>query len=117
MSNLFDNLTRNVQILSDRFKKNGKKYLNSALSQVEEFGRMGKTQIEIEKLKWELKQKQNELGQYVAEKKISKSATDFSHDQLFLELVNEVARIKLYIEERQNEGNSRESQLEDEDTL
>lgn len=100
MSNLFENITRNIQIFSDSFKKNGKKYFYSALSQGEEFGRRGKARIEIEKLKWELKQKYNELGQYVAEKKISKSATDFSHDILFLDLVNEVARIKLYIEER-----------------
>ena len=117
MSNLFDNITRNIQIFSDILKKNGKKYLYSAISHGEEFGRRGKTQIEIEKLKWELKQKHNELGEYVAEKKISKSATDFSHDILFLDLVNEVARIKLFIDERQKERKSKYNKLADEDSI
>ena len=107
MSDLLENLSRRIQGFSNRLEKNGKKYFQSVLSQGGKIGHKGKVQIEIEKLKWELKQRYNELGKYVAEKKISRSVTDFSHDQQFLELVNEVNRIKLYIDERQQEKDSK----------
>ena len=103
MSNLFDNLSDKIQHLSSRVAKNGKKYIKSAVSKGEEIGYKGKIQIEIEKLKWELKQKYNKLGVYVSEKKISKSITDFSHDNEFLYIINEINKLKLFIEEREGE--------------
>lgn len=36
-------------------------------------------------------------------KKISKSITDFSHDNEFLDIVNEINKLKLFIEEREGE--------------
>ena len=108
---MFDNLTHKIQSFSDRFSKHVKKQFQSVLYQGEKISRKGKVQIEIEKLKWELKHKYNELGQHVAEKKLSKSVTDFSYDRQFLEIVNEVNKIKLYIEERQKERNSRDAKV------
>ena len=58
---------------------------------------------EIEKLKWKLKEKYTTLGKYVSDNKISKSITDFSHDSNFLELANDVYKLKLYIEELKRE--------------
>ena len=109
MSDMFDSLVRRFESFSDSFSKNGKKYFQSVLSKGEKIGHQGKVQIEIEKLKWELKQKYNDLGKYVAEKKISRSVTDFSHDKQFLELVNEANKIKVYIDERQQERGSSDS--------
>ena len=103
MSNLFDNLSDKIQHLSSRVAKDGKKYIKSAVSKGEEIGYKGKIKIEIEKLKWELKQKYNKLGIYVSGKKISKSITDFSHDNEFLDIVNEINKLKLFIEEREGE--------------
>ena len=103
MSNLFDNLSDKIQHLSSRVAKDGKKYIKSAISKGEEIGYKGKIKIEIEKLKWELKQKYNKLGIYVSDKKISKSITDFSHDNEFLYIVNEINKLKLFIEEREGE--------------
>ena len=60
-------------------------------------GNLGKIQIELEKNKWELKSKYNELGKYVSDKKISNSVTDFTHESHFLELVNHINKLKLYI--------------------
>ena len=51
----------------------------------------------------ELKQKYNKLGIHVSDKKIAKSVTDFSHDNDFLHLVNEINKLQLFIEERENE--------------
>jgi len=103
MSNLFDNLSDKIQRLSRRVAKDGKKYIKFAISKGGEIGYKGKIQIEIEKLKWELKQKYNKLGIYVSEKKISKSITDFSHDNEFLYIINEINKLKLFIEEREGE--------------
>ena len=100
MSDLFDTLTDKIQQVSSRVAKDGKKYIQSAVSKGEEIGQKGKIQLEIEKLKWELKQKYAALGKYVTDKKESKSVTDFSHDSHFLELVNEAYQLKHYIEER-----------------
>ena len=111
MSDMFDSLVRRFESFSDSFSKNGKKYFQSVLSKGEKIGHQGKVQIEIEKLKWELKKKYNMLGKYVAEKKISRSVTDFSHDKQFLEFVNEVNKIKIYIDERQQERDRNSSKL------
>ena len=101
MSNIFDSLTDNIQNISNRIAKDGKKYIQSAFSKGEEIRQKGKIKLEIEKLKWELKQKYTTLGKYVSDNKISKSVTDFSHDDNFLELANDELQLKLYIEELQ----------------
>ena len=103
MSDLFENLSGKIQQLSIRVAKDSKKYIKSAVSKGEEISYKGKIQIEIEKLKWELKQKYNKLGIHVSDKKIAKSVTDFSHDNDFLRLVNEINKLKLFIEERESE--------------
>ena len=109
MSDLFNSIVQKFESFSDSVSNNGKKYCLSVLSRGKKIGRQSKVQIEIEKLKWELKQKYNELGKYVAEKKISRSVTDFSHDKQFLEFVNEVNKIKIYIDGRQQERGSKDS--------
>ena len=99
MSDIFDNLSAKIQNISNRIAKDVKRYIQSAFSKGEEMGHKGKIKLEIEKLKWEMKQKYTTLGKYVAENKISKSVTDFSHDSDFLELANDVYKLKLYIED------------------
>jgi len=111
MSDLLDKLTRKIHSASNKFAKNRKKYLQSAVYQGKKIGYKVKIQIEMEQLKWELKQKYNELGRYVSQKKISKSVTDFSHDHHFLDLVNEVNKIELYINELQKERDNRDIKL------
>jgi len=76
------------------------KFFHSLLSIGQKFTEKGKIQIEVEKLKWELKKKYQELGKYVTHKKETKSVIDFSHDQQYLHKINEVIKLKYYIEER-----------------
>ena len=99
MSDILDNLSDKIQNISNRVAKDGKKYIQSAFSKGEEIGYKGKIKLEIEKLKWELKQKYTTLGKYVSDNKISKSTTDFSHDSNFLSFSSDVFKLKLYIEE------------------
>ena len=76
------------------------KSLHSVLSIGQQFTEKGKIQIEVEKLKWELKKKYHELGKYVIQEKEEKSVIDFSHDALYLQKINEIIQLKYYIEER-----------------
>ena len=99
MSDIFDNLSGKISNISNRVAKDGKKYIQSAFSKGEEIGHKGKIKFEIEKLKWELKQKYTSLGKHVSANKISKSVTDFSDDSVFLEIADDVYKLKLYIEE------------------
>ena len=56
-----------------------------------------KNQIEVEKIKLDLKKKYIELGQYVIKKKELKSMVDFSHDELYEHKINEIIKLKYYI--------------------
>ena len=99
MSEILDNLPDKIKSIYNRVSKDGKRYIYSAFSKGEEIGHKGKTKLEIEKLKWELKQKYTILGKYVSDNKISNSTTDFSHDSNFLSLASDVLKLKLYIED------------------
>ena len=80
-----------------------KKYYYSILSIVNQSAENGKIQLEVEKLKWDLKKKYQELGDYVVQKKEHKSVSDFSQDNIYLQKTNEIIKLKFYIEERLKE--------------
>ena len=75
-----------------------RKYFIYLLSIGQQFTKNGKIQIEVEKLKWELKNKYQELGKYVTRKKETKSVVDLSHDSEYLQKINEIIKLKFYIE-------------------
>jgi len=77
-----------------------RKYFNYVLSIGQQFTENGKIQIEVEKLKWELKNKYQKLGKYVTRKKEIKSVVDLSHDSEYIQKINEIINLKYYIEER-----------------
>ena len=56
-----------------------------------------KLRIEIEKLKLDLKNKYKMLGKYVVQKKEKNSMVDFSHDELYENKINEIIKLKFYI--------------------
>tara|TARA_B100000315_G_C14123638_1_gene383711 strand:- start:114 stop:344 length:231 start_codon:yes stop_codon:yes gene_type:complete len=64
------------------------------------FTENGKIQIEAEKLKWELKKKYQELGKYVTQKKEATYVIDLSNDPNYLQQINEIIKLKHYINER-----------------
>ena len=73
------------------------KYVQSFLSNSKKLKEKSKIYIEVRKLKWELKKKYQELGKYVTIRMETKSVIDFSHDQEYLQKINEVIKIKNYI--------------------
>ena len=100
MANLFDNVFQKIPQLYERVSLEGKYFLQKALFKGQQIGKKGKIQIELERLKWELKQKYQALGKYVAQKKGDKSVIDFSHDQECLKQINDIIKLKIYMEER-----------------
>ena len=76
------------------------KYFHSVLSFGQQFTEKGAVYIEVNKLKWELKKKYQQLGQYVTLEKETKSVIDFSNDPVYLQKSDEIIKLKYYIEER-----------------
>ena len=106
MSDIYDKMAEKAQTLTAKIVRDGKKYIKDAIVKGGEIGQKGKIQVEIEKMKWDLKQKNAQLGAYVSERKIKKSVTDFSHDADFLKFVNDINTLKVFIEEREKEKGS-----------
>ena len=65
-----------------------KKYFHFLVSIGQQFIEKGKIQIEVGKLRWELKKKYQVLGKYVTHKKESQSVLNFSHDQEYLQKIS-----------------------------
>ena len=84
MSDTFEKLNSKFSILSSKINDQSKKFFQFILLNGQSLCRKGKMQYEIEKLKWELKQKYNILGQYVFDQKKMNSTTDFSHNEYFI---------------------------------
>ena len=103
MSDLFEKLNQNI----NKININGKKWFKSFLTNTQIVGRKGKIQLEIEKLKWELKLKYKNLGLYISNQNATKSITDFSHNSHFKELIGEIDTIKLCIEKLKKNKNKR----------
>tara|TARA_Y100000590_G_scaffold301933_1_gene340360 strand:+ start:1722 stop:2042 length:321 start_codon:yes stop_codon:yes gene_type:complete len=80
-----------------------KKYYSTILSLFNQSANNGKIQLEVKKLKWDLKKKYQELGNYVVQKKEQKSICDFSQDAIYLQKINDIIKLKFYIEERLKE--------------
>tara|TARA_B100001250_G_scaffold335092_1_gene301216 strand:+ start:248 stop:568 length:321 start_codon:yes stop_codon:yes gene_type:complete len=106
MSDIYDKMAEKAQTLTTKIVRDGKKYIKNAITKGGEIGKKGKIQVEIEKMKWDLKQKHAQLGAYVSDRKIQKSMTDFSHDTEFLKIVNAINTLKVFIEEREKEKGS-----------
>ncbi len=81
-------------------KSNFKKIYKKSLYIIDKSKKNGKIQIEVERLKWTLNKKYKELGVYVVCSKENKSMTDFSQDSIYLQMLNEIIKLKYYIEER-----------------
>ena len=101
MSSFYDNIIDSFQTLSNKITRDGKRYLKGIVVKGGELSQKGKAQVEIEKMKWDLKQKYILLGSYVSDKKINKSVLDFSHDSHFLDIVNDINTLKVFIAERE----------------
>ena len=100
MDNFFENLTHKIPKLYEHYLLLGKKYSQMAIRRGKKAGAKSKIQIELGKLKWELKQKYQKLGNYIIQKKEAENIMDFSHDNEYIHQINEIMKLKNYIDKR-----------------
>ena len=71
MDKFFENLTHKIPKLYEHYLLLGKKYSQMAIRRGKKVGEKSKIQIELGRLKWELKQKYQKLGNYIKKKRSS----------------------------------------------
>ena len=102
MHQIFDSIFKKYINLKSLISKDGKKHINKVIKKGENFTQKGKLQIEIERLKWELKVNHTSLGKYISNKNIENKMSDFTHDNFFLNKVHEIYKLEIFIKDRKN---------------
>ncbi|MBC8311785.1 MAG: hypothetical protein H8E72_05725 [Candidatus Marinimicrobia bacterium] len=114
MADIFEQTLKQLNEITDSASQKVGSFFKKAVNKGEEYAVKGKIQIEIEKLKWDLKQLYIELGRYVALKNREVGAMDFSHDDQYIRLLDKIENQRQYISERFKDMASSED-IEDDD--
>ena len=100
MADIFEQTLKQLNEITDSASQKVSAFFKKAVNKGEEYAVKGKIQIEIEKLKWDLKQLYIELGRYVALKNREDGMMDFSHDDQYIRLLDKIENQRQYISER-----------------
>jgi|TARA_B110000467_G_scaffold49806_1_gene45679 hypothetical protein len=100
MADLFEETLKKMNEITNSASEKVSIFFKKAVNKGETYAVKGKIQIEIEKLKWDLKQFYIELGHYVALKNRDGGVMDFSHDDKFIRLLDKIENQRQYISER-----------------
>ena len=100
MADIFEQTLKQLNEITDSASQKVGAFFKKAVNKGEEYALKGKIQIEIEKLKWDLKQLYIELGRYVALKNREGGMMDFSHDDQYIRLLDKIENQRQYISER-----------------
>ncbi|MBT6870914.1 MAG: hypothetical protein HOA66_05615 [Candidatus Marinimicrobia bacterium] len=100
MTDIFEQTLKQLNEITDTASQKVGSFFKKAVNKGEEYAVKGKIQIEIEKLKWDLKQLYIELGCYVALKNRDGGVMDFSHDDQYIRLLDKIENQRQYISER-----------------
>ena len=100
MADLFEQTLKKMNKITNSASEKVGVFFKKAVNKGEAYAVKGKMQIEIEKLKWDLKQLYLELGRYVALKNRDGGVMDFSHDDQFIRLLDKIENQRQYISER-----------------
>ena len=100
MADILEQAIKQLNEITDSASQKVGSFFKKAVNKGEEYAVKGKIQIEIEKLKWDLKQLYFELGRYVALKNREAGVMDFSHDDQYIRLLDKIENQRQYISER-----------------
>jgi len=100
MADIFEQTLKQLNEITDSASQKVGAFFKKAVNKGEEYAVKGKIKIEIEKLKWDLKQFYIELGRYVALKNREDGMMDFSHDDQYIRLQDKIVNQRQYISER-----------------
>jgi hypothetical protein len=90
MADIFEQTLKQLNEMTDSASQKVGSFFKKAVTKGEEYAVKGKIQLEIEKLKWDLKQLYVELGRHVALKNREESVMDFSHDDQYIRLLEKI---------------------------
>ena len=117
MADIFEKTLKQLNEITDSASQKVGSFFKKAMNKGEEYAVKGKIQIEIEKLKWDLKQLYTNLGRYVALKNREDGVMDFSHDDQYIRLLDKIENQCQYIAERFKDMASSENiENDDEDS-
>ena len=97
MTEIFEDIIKNIDTLVKKVSTKSEKYVKKVISSGNKISQKGLNQLEIEKLKWDLKKIKKELGNYVYMRNQEEKVSDFSNDTKFDDLVDQVHKLDSYI--------------------
>jgi len=97
MASIFDKYLNTFLNQKTIGKKSFLKFLEIAKKNSTKVSNKGKIKFEIEKTKLELKKKYYELGKYIAAKFKDEEVSDFTYDENFSRINQEISHLKKYI--------------------
>lgn len=100
MPDIFEETIRQLNGFANSTSQKVGFFFKKAMNKGEEYAVKGKVQIEIEKLKWDLKQYYIELGKYISMKNRESGMMDFSHDDQYIRFLDKIENQRNYISER-----------------
>ena len=100
MADIFEQTLKQLNEITDSASQKIGFFFKKAVNKGEEYVVKGKIQLEIEKLKWDLKQLYIELGRYISLKAREAGVMDFSHDDQYIRLLEKIENQRQYISER-----------------
>ena len=116
MTDIFEQTLKQLNEITDTASQKVGSFFKKAVNKGEEYAVKGKIQIEIEKLKWDLKQLYIELGCYVALKNRDGGMMDFSHDDQYIRLLDKIENQRQYISERVKDKTSSDGKENDDES-
>ena len=115
MADIFEQTLKQLNKITDSASQKVGSFFKKAVNKGEEYAVKGRIQLEIEKLKWDLKQLYVELGRYIALKNREVGMMDFSHDDQYIRLLEKIENQRQYISERFKNMTSSENIENDEE--
>ena len=100
MADIFEKTLKQLNEISESASQKVGSFFKLVVNKGEKYAARGKIQLEVEKLKWDLKQLYIELGRYVAHKNNESGVMDFSHDDNYIRLLDKIENQSQYISKR-----------------
>jgi hypothetical protein len=120
MADVFEKIIKRMNVLSEKAAEKTGLMFKRAVDVGEEYAYKGKVQVEIEKMKWDLRTMYIDLGKYISHQNRNDDVTDFSHDEKFVLQIDKIEKQCQYIAELEKEKYKSEtsgSAIEDDQEL
>jgi len=100
MADIFEETLKRIDRFSDKNSKFFKSFFKRILNNSERYATQGKIKLEIEKLKWDLRQLYKDFGCYIYKKNHKSGIMDFSHDVEYIHFLEKIKQQLLYLDQR-----------------